>query len=165
MRKLALILGIFAVIAGLIGAFFAYNKTRITLPKPVEQGFKNPLFYRPMYGYSKLWYSFISNTVITPYSITDFQEWTDENNEPYSLAETFLCDIIENENDHVKFDCYACHIMFYSDHSCHHEIISYHIEEYDEKEQWYWIEEKNTQYIKKYGVYETSSSTKVIPYP
>lgn len=161
MRRFVLILGI--IIAVMIIAIFSHNQNKIILPKPVEQGFKNPLFYRPMYGYSRLSYSFISNTVITPYSITDFQEWTDENNRPYSLAETFLCDLIENENDHVKFDCYSCHIMFYPDHSCHHEIISYHIEEYDEKEQWFWVKEqvKNFDRLEE----ETGYSYKVITYP
>ena len=144
---------------------FSHHQNKITLPKPVEQGFKNPLFYRPMYGYSRLWYSVVVDTVITPYSITDFQEGINDDGDYYSLAETFLCDLIENENDHVKFDCYSCHIMFYADHSCHHEIISYHIEEYDEKEQWYWIKEQVNTYNKKYNIYDTSSSTKAIPYP
>ena len=163
MKKIALILGIFAAIAGLIGAFFAYSNPQINLHQPIEQGFKNPLFYRPMYGYSRLWYSFITDTVITPYSITDFQEWTDENNEPYSLAETFLCDMIDNEYDHVKFDCYSCHVAFYPDHSCHHEIISYYIEEYDEKEQWYWVKEQLRNFDRLEE--ETGYSYKVIPYP
>ena len=163
MKKLVLILGIIIVV--IITAMFSHHQNKITLLKPVEQGFKNPLFYRPMYGYSRLWYSFICNTVITPYSITDFQEGINDDGNHYSLAETFLCDLIENEDDHVKFDCYSCHTMFYADHSCHHEIISYHIEEYDEKEQWYWVKEQNTHYIKKYRMHERSSSTKVIPYP
>lgn len=161
MKKLFLILGI--IIATNVATIFIYNQNKITLPKPVEQGFKNPLFYRPMYGYSKLWYSVIFNTVITPYSITDFQEGINDDNEHYSLAETFLCDLIENENDHVKYDCYSCHIMFYPDHSCHHEIISYHIEEYDEKEQWYWVKEQVKNFDKLED--ETGYSYKIIPYP
>ena len=162
MKKLVLILGVFAVIAGSVAAYFAYNKPKIILPKPIEQGFKNPLFYRPMYGYSRLWYSFICDTVITPYSITDFQEWTDKDNEYHSLAETFLCDLIENEDDHVKFDCYSCHIMFYADHSCHHEIISYYIEEYDKKEQWYWVKEQVKNFDRQEE--DTGYSYKIIPY-
>ena len=162
MKKLVLLLGLFAVIAGSVAAYFAYNKPKIILPKPIEQGFKNPLFYRPMYGYSRLWYSFICDTVITPYSITDFQEGTNDDGEHYSLAETFLCDLIENENDHVKYDCYSCHIMFYADHSCHHEIISYHMEEYDEKEQWYWVKEQVKNFDRQEE--DTGYSYKVIPY-
>ena len=67
MKKFVWILGI--IIAVGISAAFIYNQNKIILPKPVEKGFKNPLFYRPMYGYSRLWYSFICDTVITPYSI------------------------------------------------------------------------------------------------
>ena len=163
MKKLILILGV--IIAVGISVVFSYNQNKITLPKPVEKGFKNPLFYRPMYGYSRLWYSFICDTVITPYSITDFQEGTNDDGEHYSLAETFLCDLIENENDRVEYDCYSCHTMFYADHSCHHEIISYHIEEYDEKEQWYWVKEQVNIYNEKYDVHDTLSSAKIIPYP
>lgn len=161
MKKIALILC--TVCVGYVLTIYIQNHNKISLPQPVEKGFKNPLFYRAMYGYSKSWSSFIVDTVITPYSITDFQERTNENNEPYSLAETFLCDIIENEDHHVKFDCYSCHIMFYADNSCHHEIISYHIEEYDEKEQWYWVKEqvKNFDKLKE----ESGYSYKVIPYP
>lgn len=163
MKKFVLILGLFAVFIGLSVIFFAYNKPKINLPRPIEQGFKNPLFYRPMYGYSRFRHAVIFDTVITPNSITDFQEWTDENNESYSLAETFLCSILENESDHVKFDCYSCHIMFYADHSCHHEIISYQIEEYDEKEQWYWVKEQVNNFDKQEE--ENGYSYKIIPYP
>ncbi len=66
MKKLVLILGLFAVIAGSVAAYFAYNKPKIILPKPIEQGFKNPLFYRPLEAYSRIsWHTFL-----TPYSIT-----------------------------------------------------------------------------------------------
>lgn len=161
MKKLVLIIGIIITVG--IVAIFSHHQNKITLPKPIEKGFKNPLFYLPMYGYSRLWYSFICDTVITPYSITDFQEGINDDGNHYSLAETFLCDIIENEDDHVKFDCYSCHIMFYADHSCHHEIISYHIEEYDEKEQWYWVKEQNRYYDETEE--ESGYSYKIIPYP
>ena len=66
MKKLVLILGVFAVIAGSVAAYFAYNKPKIILPKPIEQGFKNPLFYRPLEAYGRTsWHTFL-----TPYSIT-----------------------------------------------------------------------------------------------
>ena len=161
MKKFIVILGTICI--GYILATYIQNQGKISLHHPIEKGFKNPLFYRTMYGYSKLWYSFVVDTVITPYSITDFQEGINDDDEHYSLAETFLCDLIENEDEHVKFDCYSCHIMFHADHSCHHEIISYHIEEYDEKEQWYWVKEqvKNFDKLKE----ESGYSYKVIPYP
>lgn len=152
MRKLVLILGLFVTFASLIAAYFVYNKPQITLPKPVEQGFKNPLFYRPMYAYSDLWH-----TLITPYSITTFQNPLDKNKIHNVLAETYFCDLIENEYNHVKFDCYSCHIMFYPDHSCHHECLLYTIKRYDEEMKWYMIT--------KSDCYTGDSETRIIKYP
>ncbi|MBQ8482615.1 MAG: hypothetical protein IJ532_08830 [Alphaproteobacteria bacterium] len=147
MKKFILILGMIITVG--VFAIFSHNQNKITLPKPIEKGFKNPLFYRPLKAYSDTWHN-----VLTPYSITVFQDPVDKSKLHNVLAESYSCSLIENEYDHIKYDCYICaDVITYQ--PCHRECITYKIREYDVKMNWYMI---------KKGVCdnEISSETRVI---
>ena len=127
MKKLVLIFGLFAVIVGSVAAYFAYNNPKIILSKPIEQGFKNPLFYRPLEAYGRTsWHTFL-----TPYSITLTPPFDEAKKTSKVIAESYLCNLIENEDDHIKYDCYVC-AEFITYQPCHRECHNFIIKRYDE---------------------------------
>lgn len=134
MKKFVLILGLFVVIVGLVTAFFAYNKPEISLPQSVEQGFKNPLFYRPLEAYGRTsWHTFL-----TPYSITMTPPFDDAKETSDVIAESYSCNLIENEQNHVKYDCYVC-AEFITYKPCHRACQDFIIKRYDEYDRGYII--------------------------
>ena len=136
MKKFVLILGLLVAIAALIAALFVYNKPKITLPKPVEQGFKNPLFYRPLEAYGRTsWHTFL-----TPYSVTMTPPFDEAKETSDVIAESYSCNLIENEQDHIKYDCYVC-AEFITYQPCHRECQNFIIKRYDEYGEGYIIKQ------------------------
>ena len=135
MKKFVWILGI--IIAVGISAAFIYNQNKISLPKPIEQGFKNPLFYRPLEAYGRTsWHTFL-----TPTSITKTPPFDEAKKTSDVRAESYFCDLIENEDDHIKYDCYVC-AEFITYQPCHRECIIYELEYDNEFKNKYWTTER-----------------------
>ena len=140
MKKLVLILS--AIIVIWIIALLSQNQNKITMPKSVEKGFKNPLFYRPLEAYSDTWHN-----VLTPYSITVFQDPVDKSKPHNALAESYSCSLVENEYDHIKYDCYICaEVITYQ--PCHRECIIYRLKK-DKKRHRYWVIKEECDTINK----------------
>lgn len=133
MQKFVLILGI--IIAVGISAIFIHNQNKIYLPQSVEQGFKNPLFYRPLKAYGRTsWHTFL-----TPTSITKTPPFDEAKKTSDVIAESYFCDLIENEHDHIKYDCYVC-AEFITYQPCHRECMYFKIKYYDKDMSWYMVQ-------------------------
>ena len=83
--------------------------------------FVNPVFNKTLYAYSRgSW-----NTLLTPNSITEYP-FDSSISDIYTQKHS--CKLLENEFDHIKYDCLLCYQAFFEkEKTCFESIILFKI--------------------------------------
>ncbi|MBR2299448.1 MAG: hypothetical protein IJ870_02605 [Alphaproteobacteria bacterium] len=83
--------------------------------------FVNPVFNKTLYAYSRgSW-----NTLLTPNSIT---EYPSDSSVSDIYTQKHSCKLLENEFDHIKYDCLLCYQAFFEkEKNCSEKIIFFRI--------------------------------------
>ena len=106
MKNFILILGLFSLL--IINDCFA-------------EEFVNPVFNKTLHAYSRdSW-----NTLLTPSSIT---EYPPDSSVSGIDTQKHSCKLLENEFDHIKYDCHLCYQAFFEkEKTCFESIILFKI--------------------------------------
>lgn len=107
MKKFVLVWGLISLL-GINGCF-------------AEKQFVNPLFNKTLYAYSRgSW-----NTLLTPSTIT---EYPPDSSVSGIDTQKHSCKLLENEFDHIKYDCHLCYQAFFEkEKTCFESIILFKI--------------------------------------
>ena len=86
-----------------------------------QEQFVNPVFNKTLYAYSRgSW-----NTLLTPNSIT---EYPPDSSVSGVDTQKHSCKLLENEFDHIKYDCHLCYQAFFEkEKTCFESIILFKI--------------------------------------